>query len=165
MTSLPISSDAYMPSLLNIEKRQLNWMGRFVEWIHDSKKKGWLYHSVVSASMIIFSTILVCSVVFSPFFIFGFKEFIIQKERARYDAHFEKLSVNARDHAQYFFNRGRIDPLESLSHLYLKPSTLEDIREDLPPSSKSKSDLELLKEIATRCHNFLEHYDLQIKSN
>lgn len=163
---LPVSSQDYTPDLPELKTCELNWMGRIVEWIHSSKSQGWFHHAVVSTIMIVVSSILIFSVVLSPLFIYGFRKFIIQQERARHDQQFEHLLEMAKGAGRAQFLRGRLDPLDKLS-VPLRSSTRNQIIRDLELSSeraKTISDKDLLLSAAIKFDNYLERYHFDVRS-
>jgi len=163
---LPISSHEFTPDLPEMKPRKLNWMGRMVEWIRLSEERGWFHHSVVSTIAIIISGLLLFSVVLSPLFVYGFKEFIRQQERARYDKSFANLVNIANEANRTQFLRGRLDPLTKLD-ISLTPSVRSQIIKDLEllkDGAKEITDKQLLLRAALKFDNYIERYHLDVCS-
>ena len=164
--NLPVSSHEFTPGLPKLKPRKLNWMGRIIQWIHQSEQRGWLQHSIVSTIAIFVSFFLLFSVVLSPLFVYGFKEFIRQQERARYDKNFSKLVAIAADNNRIQFLRGRLDPLSKIN-ISLTSSARKQIIRDLEPyfpDAKTKTDRELFLAAALKFDNFLERYHFKVRS-
>jgi len=78
---LPYNYGLHLPH----EPRSLNWLGRTVEWIRHAESRG-VFRKVLIYTLAFFTSILLClSLVGLPLFVLGFKEYMIQKERSRYD--------------------------------------------------------------------------------
>ena len=163
---LPISSHKFTPDLPEMKPRQLNWMGRLIEWIRLSEDQSWFPHSIVSTIAIFVSGLLLFSVVLSPLFVYGFKEFIRQQERARYNKNFAKLVDIAADNNRVQFLRGRLDPLSKLD-ISLTYSARSQIIKDLEltrQDAKEKTDQELLLAAALKFDNYIERYHFDVRS-
>ena len=132
--------------------------------ICNAEKHGIIYRVIVFTLAIFTSFFLIVSVVLSPLFIYGFKEYIRQCERQRYDNKYKKLLQIAKEHGTHSFLKGRIAPLDTID-INLWGSTRKHIIKDLELKKeelKGLSDKVLVRMAATKYDDFLERYNLRI---
>lgn len=141
-------------------------MGKFVEWIRSSRDAGLIQKVTVLTLMLFLSIFLIGSIVLSPFFFYGFKEFIRQDERSHYEKWEKHLIEVATQHARHEFLRGRATPLTNETFTF-KPLTRKRVLHDLelkPEEAKEKSDLELLRMAAAKYDNYIDRYEINYYS-
>jgi hypothetical protein len=163
--TVPISKDTFIPILPKLPPRELNWMGKIVSWIRDAPNNGIIYRIVVVTLAIFTSFILIVSIVFSPLFIYGFKEFIRQSERTRYDKKYNELLQIASEHGRQSFLRGRLAFFDTID-INLWSETRKRIIKDLDlkkEGARHYKDIDLVRMIAAKYDDFLDRYDLKIK--
>ncbi len=163
--TLPISKDLYIPNLPKMNPRDLNWMGRFVDRIRDAENYGSFYRVYVYALTIFTSMLMVISIVLSPLFIYGFKEYIRQCERARFDKEFDSLHQMATEHGRQLFNQGRIAPLKTID-ISLSGSQRDQMIKKLgleKAEAQNHKDIDLLQMVACKDDDYLSPYGLTIQ--
>ncbi|NGX59448.1 MAG: hypothetical protein KR126chlam3_00599 [Chlamydiae bacterium] len=156
----PVSKDSFIPNLPKMNPRDLNWMGRFVDWIRDAENYGSFYKVYVYALTIFTSMLMVISIVLSPLFIYGFKEYIRQCERARFDKEFDSLHQMATEHTWQLFLQGRLDPLKNVD-ASLSRSERDHIIKDLElkkEDAKKIKDIDLLRMAAKKYPDYISLY-------
>ncbi len=166
-TTLPIQSKDYVPILPKPESRKLGGMGKIVHWIRNSRTEGMIYRVSVLSLAIISSMVLLASVVLSPIFIWGFKEFMIQEQEALFIPWRRNLRDCGMEQSQHQFIHGRIAPLENC-RLYLSYSTRKRMVHDLELDqvlADTIDNRDLLKLASLKFDNYLERYNLMISSN
>ncbi|MDN3506810.1 MAG: hypothetical protein P0S96_06240 [Simkaniaceae bacterium] len=163
----PISKENFIPTLPEMPQREYNWMGRIIYWVRDSKEHGIIHHTVVTTLAVFTSFALIFSVVLSPLFIYGYKEYIRQCERAVYDRKFKEVLQIATQHGTQSFQKGREDPIKTANiSLGWTNRTRNRIIKDLDLSreaARELSDKELLILAAKVYHNVFERYGLKIR--
>jgi len=165
--NVPLSEDAFVTKFPVTPPAQLGWMGKLVRPLAEVGTRGVIHQTILKTIAIIVSIFLCISVVFSPLFIYGFKEYIKQTERARFDTLIQERTDQAIDHAQQAFLRGRLAPLDKIQFPLSKITRnqmLKDLKKD-PKSEEAKQilDEDLLRMIAVKDHNFLGRYGLSIR--
>lgn len=156
--------EKFVPNFPKAKPRELNWMGRIVEWIRKSQQEGFIYRISVLVFTVLISVALIISIILSPIFIYGFREYILQQERARYDQMHHELVKMAEDFGTQNFLRGRLNPLDAAS-INVKRSTRKKLIKNLSLNSeeaKKISDRELVKRIAAMNDQFLDQAKLYI---
>jgi len=147
--------------------REFNWMGRVVHWVRDSKEHGIIHHTVVTTLAIFTSFALIFSIVLSPLFIYGYKEYIRQCERAVYDQKYKELLKIATEHGTQSFLKGRITPLVTANFsLGWTNMTRNRIIKDLDLNRGEAailSDRDLLLRAALKFDNVIQRYGLKIR--
>ncbi len=164
---VPLSEDAFVTKFPVTPPAKLTWMGRIVRPLAEVGERGVIHQTILKTVAIIISIFLCISVVFSPIFIYGFKEYIKQTERARFDTLIQERTDQAIDHAQQAFLQGRLAPLDKIN-VSLTRGTRNQMLRDLgyqPKSEKAKKifDEDLIRMIAVKNGNFLGHYGFTIK--
>lgn len=164
--TLPIETKDFIPTLPNLEVRKLGMMGKVIRWIRDSRQEGFIYRITVLTLSILTSMVLLGSIVLSPIFIWGYKEFMIQEQ----DDFFHPWKKNIRDcameHVKFQYMHGRIAPLDACK-ISLSRATKKRIVHDLELSeeiTKQISNRDLLKLASLKYDNYLERYDLMVSS-
>lgn len=163
--TLPLS-DQQPLNLPELTSPSPNWMGRLVRWIRKSDDRWRLHQALLYAITLIVSAVLICTVVLSPLFLYGFSEFVREQERDRCRAYAADLYEIAKDNNQAQFLRGRLDPLSHLN-LPLRSSTRKQMIQDLEiprEEARNKTDQELLIEAACKFNNYLERYRIEMRS-
>lgn len=164
--TLPISSRDFALDMPSFAPRKHNWMGRVVQWIRNAENQGLFHHALISTIAIIVSVALLCSVILSPLFVYGFKEFIRQEERALYEKKFASLLEIAEQNNRNYFLKGRLDPLSTLDISLVGSARKQMIKDlELPKKeAKDKTDRQLLLEAALKFDNYLDRYYFKVHS-
>lgn len=163
--TVPVSKDSFIPELPKMKPRELNWMGRIVNWIRDAENYGIIYRVVVNTIAIFTSMLMVVSIVLSPLFIYGFKEYIRQCERALFDKKFDTLLQMATEHGRQFFIKGRLAPLDTID-ISLWASTRRRMVKDLElkkEEAQNLKDIELVRMVGCKYDDFISRYGLKIR--
>lgn len=163
--NMPDTKEKFIPNFPTVKPRELNWMGRTVLWIRESENQGIIYRTSVFVLTFIVSVFLVVSIVFSPIFIYGFKEYILQSERERYDRMHSEIVEMAKDFGRQNFLRGRTKIFEEAT-IQIGTKARKEIVETLElklNDAKGISDYDLLQRIVLKHDHFLNNRKISIQ--
>ena len=141
-------------------------MGRIVSFIRAQDASNVIYRIFIQALAILISFALCLSIIGTPLLLYGFKEYIVQMERARFDHLYVELHSVCTEHAKHQFLKGRLGPLDEID-VKLRSSTRQQMIRDLkikPEKGKKKDDIELLRMAAVKYADFFVRYHLTIYS-
>jgi hypothetical protein len=142
-------------------------MGRVIHWVRDSRNHGLIHHTIVTTLALFTSIFLIISIVFSPLFVYGYKEYVRQCERAVSDRRDKNLLKIATEHSAAQFHNGRRKPIETADvHLGWTNGIRNRIIKDLDLSkdeARKLSDRDLLLRACVVFENVFQRYGLRIK--
>jgi hypothetical protein len=163
---LPVTTNDRAPELPELEPRNPNWMGKIVQTIRSFEHSGIIQKVFIYTITLFVSLFLVTSIIFSPLFIYGFKEYIRQSERSAFDKRYLHLLNIATEHGKHRFLTGRLAPLDNVRISLGWGARKQMIRDlELSPDEAGKmKDIDLVRCVAIKYDNYIKRYNITIRA-
>jgi len=164
--NFPSQSQNFIPSLPELDNRKLGGMGKIIRWIRNARNGGLIYRVTVLTLAILTSMALLVSVVLSPIFVWGFREFIIQDQQEFFDLWKRNIRQSAIEQSNGHLHLGRTGPLKN-SKFSIRDATRKRMIHDLEideTAASTTSDCELVQRVSLMFDNYIEKYNLMICS-